>query len=85
MPPGLPRRSEIWGEGDTLTTADHSLPERLLEALDGTESSLLEIVIAPDGILQIYEAYSEGEAERVVQRLRRLGVKAEVVSSSPCG
>lgn len=74
-----------WGEGAALTTADHSLPRRLMEALDGTESSFLEIVVTPDGTLQIYEAYSQGEAQRVARRLSRLGVRAEVMSSSPCG
>jgi hypothetical protein len=73
------------GEGTALTVVDPSPPGGLLEKLDGTEASFLEIFIAPDGTLQIYEAYSQGEAQRVVQMLRELGVKAEVTSSSPCG
>ena len=57
----------------------------LLEKLDGTQTSLLEISVAPDGTLQVYEAYSEDEAKRLVEMLGRLGVRAEVIQSSPCG
>ncbi len=59
--------------------------EDLLRSLRGTERSLLEVTIDSDGTLLIYEAYSQERADRLVQRLADLGVRARVVSSSPCG
>ena len=59
--------------------------EDLLRSLRGTEHSLLEVIIDSDGTLLIYEAYSEEGAECLVRRLEDLGVRARVVSSSPCG
>lgn len=59
--------------------------EDLLRSLRGTEDSLLEVTIDSDGTLLIYEAYSQERAGRLVERLSELGVRARVVSSSPCG
>ncbi|GEM_PF-7041343 len=58
---------------------------RLLQKLNGQQESFLEITVSSDGTLQIYEAYSEGRAERLASKLKRLGVRVEVVQSSPCG
>ncbi len=59
---------------------------RILKKLDGKQESFLEISITPDGTLQIYEAYSEDGAQRLADRLKKLGMNVEIVHhSSPCG
>ncbi len=58
---------------------------QLLSGLNGEQESFLEITVSADGTLQIYEAYSEGRARDLARDLSRLGVRVEVIQSSPCG
>jgi len=57
----------------------------LLRSLNGSEQSMLEVTVSSDGTLHIYEAYSQQETEQLVERLKAMGVKVRVLSSSPCG
>jgi hypothetical protein len=45
---------------------------------------LLEVALRQGGI-DILEHYGDGDAERLVAALERLGLKAELLFHSPCG
>ncbi len=68
---------------------DKSRPDpvesHILEALDGTEESYLEVSIAEDGSVYVYEAYSEDAGAELARRLKRLGVRLTCEHSSLCG
>jgi hypothetical protein len=68
-----PRRDPAPREGGWQARLAAGRPRRLLE------------VALREGGIDILEHYGDGEAERLVQVLARLGLKAECLFHSPCG
>jgi len=65
-------------------TASRSEPAWQERVAKDRPRRLLEVALRNGG-LDIMEHYGDGDAERLVQALERLGLKAELLFHSPCG
>ncbi|MFP4201124.1 MAG: hypothetical protein ACLFS8_06925 [Clostridia bacterium] len=68
-----------------MTSPRKEVESEILASLNGDEESFLEVCVAEDGSIHLYEAYSQDGGERLAHRLRKLGIKLIPELSSPCG